>query len=207
MTSNTATGQYGPGHNSFTKTEDGTSDVLVYHDRGYKDISGDPLDDPNRRTRIQKLYWNADGSPNFGIPVADGATPYRLASVNHPDRYVRHQEFRGRLDADVRNLADSQFRTVPGLAGGGTVSLESANLPGSYLRESNGEVRLERDDGSAAFRSSATFRQRTGLSDAAWVSYESYSAPGRFLRHRDFLLYVEPAATALAKADATFRLE
>ncbi|MEU9419055.1 family 43 glycosylhydrolase [Streptomyces sp. NPDC048272] len=207
LTSNTATGQYGPGHNSFTKTEDGTSDVLVYHDRGYKDISGDPLDDPNRRTRIQKLYWNADGSPNFGIPVADGATPYRLASVNHPDRYVRHQEFRGRLDADVRNLADSQFRTVPGLAGGGTVSLESANLPGSYLRESNGEVRLERDDGSAAFKSSATFRQRTGLSDAAWVSYESYSAPGRFLRHRDFLLYVEPAATALAKADATFRLE
>ncbi|MEU9103903.1 family 43 glycosylhydrolase [Streptomyces xanthophaeus] len=207
FTSNTATGQYGPGHNYFTKAEDGNGDVLVYHDRGYKDISGDPLDDPNRRTRIQKLYWNADGTPNFGIPVSDGAAPHRLASLNYPDRYVRHREFRARLDADVRNLADSQFRTVPGLAGGGTVSMESANFPGSYLRERNGEVRLERNDGSAAFKSSATFHLRTGLADAAGVSYESYGAAGRFLRHRDFLLYSEPAATGTAKADATFRLE
>ncbi|HEX7305396.1 glycoside hydrolase family 43 protein, partial [Lentzea sp.] len=67
---NAATGQYGPGHNSFTVSEDGTSDVMVYHDRGYRDISGDPLNDPNRRTRVQKVYFRADGTPDFGIPVA-----------------------------------------------------------------------------------------------------------------------------------------
>ncbi|WP_179118229.1 glycoside hydrolase family 43 protein, partial [Saccharothrix sp. ALI-22-I] len=50
--SNTSTGQYGPGHNSFTVSEDGQSDILVYHDRNYRDISGDPLNDPNRRTRV-----------------------------------------------------------------------------------------------------------------------------------------------------------
>ena len=50
--SNDATGQYGPGHNTFTTSEDGKSDILVYHDRNYKDISGDPLNDPNRRTRV-----------------------------------------------------------------------------------------------------------------------------------------------------------
>ncbi|ONI92707.1 alpha-arabinofuranosidase, partial [Saccharothrix sp. ALI-22-I] len=49
---NSATGQYGPGHNSFTVSEDGQSDILVYHDRNYRDISGDPLNDPNRRTRV-----------------------------------------------------------------------------------------------------------------------------------------------------------
>jgi GH43 family beta-xylosidase len=73
--SNSSTGQYGPGHNSFTVSEDGQSDILVYHARNYEKITGDPLNDPNRRTRIQRLNWNADGTPNFGVPVPDGPTP------------------------------------------------------------------------------------------------------------------------------------
>ncbi|MEV3987991.1 glycoside hydrolase family 43 protein [Streptomyces sp. NPDC049837] len=72
FTSNDTTRQYGPGHNSFTVAEDGRTDVLVYHARQYKEISGDPLHDPNRHTRIQRLGWKPDGTPDFGIPVADG---------------------------------------------------------------------------------------------------------------------------------------
>lgn len=63
--------QYGPGHNSFTTTPDGKTDVLVYHARNYRDVKGDSLDDPNRATRAQAFGWRADGSPNFGVPVAD----------------------------------------------------------------------------------------------------------------------------------------
>jgi GH43 family beta-xylosidase len=63
--------QYGPGHNSFTVSEDGNYDILVYHARNYKQIIGDPLNDPNRHTRAQRLNWNADGSPDFGEPVLD----------------------------------------------------------------------------------------------------------------------------------------
>ncbi|WP_329212745.1 glycoside hydrolase family 43 protein [Streptomyces sp. NBC_00683] len=73
FTSSEETGQYGPGHNSFTVAEDGRTDVLVYHARPYREITGDPLHDPNRHTRIQRLAWNADGTPDFGIPVADSA--------------------------------------------------------------------------------------------------------------------------------------
>ncbi|GHH43902.1 GH43 family beta-xylosidase [Streptomyces candidus] len=205
FTSNTATGQYGPGHNTFTTSEDGKSDVLVYHDRNYKDISGDPLNDPNRRTRYQKLYWNADGTPNFGIPVADGATPVRFSSFNFPDRYIRHREFRATLAADVTNLADSQFRVVTGLAGSGTVSLESANFPGYYLRHKNHEVWVEKNDGSTTFRNDSSFHRRPGLSDTvAGVSFESYNFPGRYLRHYANLLVTQPVATTTAKADATF---
>ncbi|MFC7343500.1 family 43 glycosylhydrolase [Saccharopolyspora griseoalba] len=65
------TSQYGPGHNSFTVAEDGSSDVLVYHARPYEQVEGDPLLDPNRHTRIQRLRWNPDGTPDFGIPAAD----------------------------------------------------------------------------------------------------------------------------------------
>ncbi|WP_028612643.1 glycoside hydrolase family 43 protein [Paenibacillus harenae] len=58
---------YGPGHNSFTVSEDG-EDVLVYHARDYKDIEGDPLYDPNRHTRAQVFGWKDDGTPDFGLP-------------------------------------------------------------------------------------------------------------------------------------------
>ncbi|WAU84258.1 glycoside hydrolase family 43 protein [Streptomyces sp. Qhu-G9] len=71
FTSNDTTKQYGPGHNCFTVAEDGRTDVLVYHARQYKDIVGDPLNDPNRHTRVQRLGWKRDGTPDFGIPVAD----------------------------------------------------------------------------------------------------------------------------------------
>ncbi|KUO12682.1 family 43 glycosylhydrolase [Streptomyces sp. DSM 15324] len=202
--SSAATSQYGPGHNSFTVSEDGKSDILVYHDRSYKDISGDPLNDPNRRTRVQKVYWKADGTPDFGIPVADGVTPQRFSSFNYPDRFIRHWDYRGKIEADVSPLADSQFRVVTGLAGTGTVSLESANFPGYYLRHKNFEVWVEKNDGTAAFASDASFYQRPGLADSAGISYESSNYAGRYLRHYDYLLYVQTPRTATDQGDATF---
>lgn len=66
-----ANGQYGPGHNTFTTTPDGKTDVLMYHARDYRDIQGDSLKDPNRHTRAQAIDWKADGTPDFGEPVAD----------------------------------------------------------------------------------------------------------------------------------------
>ncbi|MFC7303777.1 family 43 glycosylhydrolase [Streptomyces monticola] len=71
FTSSEANKQYGPGHNCFTVAEDGRTDVLVYHARQYKEITGDPLNDPNRHTRVQRLGWKADGTPDFGVPVSD----------------------------------------------------------------------------------------------------------------------------------------
>jgi GH43 family beta-xylosidase len=67
---------FGPGHNSFTVDERGR-DVLVYHGRDYAKIEGDPLFDPNRHTRMQYFRYRADGSPDFGEPVANG--PLRRA--------------------------------------------------------------------------------------------------------------------------------
>ncbi len=75
MTFSDEAGQYGPGHNTFTVSEDGSEDILVYHARQEeKYISGsyEPLYDAGRHTRVQKLFWNSDGTPNFGSPFADG---------------------------------------------------------------------------------------------------------------------------------------
>jgi GH43 family beta-xylosidase len=72
FSTNETTGQFGPGHNSFTIAEDGLTDILIYHARNYKEITGDPLNDPNRHTRAQSFGWHSDGNPDFGIPVPDG---------------------------------------------------------------------------------------------------------------------------------------
>jgi GH43 family beta-xylosidase len=63
-----ANGVYGPGHNGFFKSPDGTEDWIVYH--ANNSASGGC--DMNRTTRAQKFTWNADGTPNFGTPVALG---------------------------------------------------------------------------------------------------------------------------------------
>ncbi|HYD85436.1 MAG TPA: family 43 glycosylhydrolase, partial [Opitutus sp.] len=62
---------YGPGHNSFTVSEDGATDLLVYHARNYREIVGNPLADPNRHTRVQPFAWRADGTPDFGEPAPE----------------------------------------------------------------------------------------------------------------------------------------
>jgi GH43 family beta-xylosidase len=71
FTSSETSGLYGPGHNGFTTTVDGKTDLFLYHARDYREILGSELADPNRHTRVQVLHWNPDGTPDFGQPLAD----------------------------------------------------------------------------------------------------------------------------------------
>ena len=60
-----AYGIFGPGHNSFVKSDDNSSDLCVFHGRMYDEIIGDPLYDPNRHTMILKVIWDSSGMPIF----------------------------------------------------------------------------------------------------------------------------------------------
>lgn len=79
-------GVFGPGHNSFTVSKDGTTDVLVYHGRSYANIMGNSLNDPNRQARMQVLEWADDGTPIFGTPVPDGPHVITGTPPDPPDR-------------------------------------------------------------------------------------------------------------------------
>lgn len=57
-------GIYGPGHNSFTLDEEGR-DICVFHARTYEEITGDPLNDPNRHTMLMKMEWDENDRPIF----------------------------------------------------------------------------------------------------------------------------------------------
>ena len=59
---------FGPGHNSFTETDNPDEVLLVYHARTYTEIEGDPLWNPDRHTFVKPLRWSADGMPRFGRP-------------------------------------------------------------------------------------------------------------------------------------------
>ncbi len=69
LTSDDLIDEYGPGHNSFVKDENGDW-IFVYHSRDDVCYSGkcgyshhDPLYDPCRSARIRKVKWNSEGFP------------------------------------------------------------------------------------------------------------------------------------------------
>ncbi|GAB7191827.1 hypothetical protein NUM3379_25350 [Kineococcus sp. NUM-3379] len=198
---NVQTDRYGPGHNSFTVAEDGVTDVLVYHARDYAGYQGtDPLYDPNRHARVQKVYWHADGTPLFGVPVGNGGPIVRLSPADDAAAFVRHSGYVLRVDRDVRELADSQFRFVPGLAGAGTESIRSVNFPDRYVRvAADGTVRIDPLEEGAAFAGQASFRR---TATAKGISLQLASNAATYLRHDKGRLTAGPAAGARS----TFRL-
>jgi GH43 family beta-xylosidase len=65
FSSNPQANAYGPGHNGFFKSPDGTQDWMIYHAN-----PGPGLGCKNDRSpRIQSFTWKADGMPDFGQPV------------------------------------------------------------------------------------------------------------------------------------------
>ena len=68
LSRNDAAGVYGPGHNFFFKSPDGTQDWIVFHG---KTTTADTYAD--RAARAQPITWTADGLPDFGVPLADDA--------------------------------------------------------------------------------------------------------------------------------------
>lgn len=62
--------RFGPGHNSFTTSEEGET-IMIYHARDYKEIQGHELDDPNRATRARVVEWTPSGFPDFMQKLGD----------------------------------------------------------------------------------------------------------------------------------------
>lgn len=62
-------GVFGPGHHGFFTSPDGAETWIVYHAKTTSVFTY-----TNRTTRIQRISFNADGSPDLGQPLAIGAT-------------------------------------------------------------------------------------------------------------------------------------
>ena len=73
---------YGPGHNGFFKSPDGTEDWIIYH------ANAKPHEGCRRfrSPRAQRFAWNADGTPNFGNPVPIGEPIQRPSGASESGR-------------------------------------------------------------------------------------------------------------------------
>ncbi|MGW2723443.1 glycoside hydrolase family 43 protein [Streptomyces sp. NPDC001492] len=203
----------------------GTNKWALYLDqyatnRGYMPVTTTDPSNPAAYQQLASTSYNMGGTKKrhgwiMNLTAAEESrvlarwpnTPAnRLQSFNFQDRYVHHTNFDVRIDPNVSPVEDSQFRLRPGLAGTGTVSFESVNYPGYFLRHANYDFQLVHNDGSSQFAADATFRQVAGLADSTWSSFQSYNHPDRYIRHYAYELRLDPITTATARSDATFRV-
>ncbi|MDP9381424.1 MAG: glycoside hydrolase family 43 protein [Chloroflexota bacterium] len=59
-----ANGVYGPGHNGFFLSPDGTEDWIIYHAKSSAEYTYE-----GRNPRAQPFGWTPDGTPDFGVPL------------------------------------------------------------------------------------------------------------------------------------------
>jgi arabinogalactan endo-1,4-beta-galactosidase len=156
------------------------------------------LDENMRWTAAMDAYRETSG-------VVDIGEIKRIESYNFQGRFFRHANLIARIDSNVSPFDDSRFRVVPGLAGNGTISFESVNFPGYYLRHSSFNLVLAQSNGTTIFNNDASFVRVPGLANSSWVSYQSYNFPDRYIRHYAFELKLEQITGATAQGDATFR--
>lgn len=126
-------GVYGPGHNGFFTSPDGSEDWLVYHGNATTSQGcGD-----TRSTRAQPFGWNTDGTPNFGTPVATG-TSLAVPSGEH-----------GPITADVPGAAYQVVNRASGLClgvaggsgadGGNVQQQDCAGAAGQWVLDSTAD--------------------------------------------------------------------
>lgn len=181
------TSVYGPGHNSFTVDEEGR-DILVYHGRDYEKIEGDSLFNPDRHTRVQRLYYDAEGQPDFGVPVGNGPLPERFSPEGRAGSWLSHQGERPFVGAAP--LAQTQFRTTP--ATGGGVRLSPILMPDHCLVAApDGSVRIAPQAPSA---NGAGVFDRVALDGRGTIRLESRAFPGKALAARDSGLSLAPVS-------------
>lgn len=183
-------------------TGDGYFRMTAVHSGKVADVEG-----PSTADGAKVHQWSYVGAQNQQWTLTPFSTTSitRLQSHNFPTRHLRHHGFRGRIDANVSPLEDSQFRVRVGLTNASGVSFESANFAGYYLRvRSNGEVWVDKYENSTAFRDSATFERVPGLADSTKSSFRMWTDSTRYLRHYAYLMVAQSGSGSAFNADATF---
>lgn len=218
-------GVFGPGHNGFFLSPDGTENWIVYH----ANDSAQGVCDDRRTTRVQPFTWNEDGTPNFGTPLALGveiAAPSGDAGVDtvasfsqlvssfrsfaYDSAYLRRFDTTARVEVMDQPSLDAMFYVVPGLADPEGISIMSMTLSGYFLRRQGNAVIFSTNDGTQTFAEEVTWYIRPGLADENWISLEAYGQPGYYVG-RMFgimaLIQVSDSMPDTARQDATFEIE
>lgn len=189
--------------------------------RGYLPLTTTDFDDPNKFTIINNSRYSLGSShkrhgsilniTSDELNVVRGAVvgepTSKIQSYGDKNTYIRHYDFKAKVEVNVQPVVDSMWILVPGLADSdGYISFESVNYPGYYLRHYSFNMIVEKNDGTSTFAGDATFRILDGLADSSWSSFQSYNHSDRYIRTSDSLLKLDPISTSAEGVDATFRV-
>jgi RNA polymerase sigma factor (sigma-70 family) len=173
-----------------------------------EDMAKPVLEVTDYRSLVGAIGVRATGA-NARFSGLKVANPFVRLRPVHETGFVIHntkddkQKDITQLDRNVNRDDDALWHLAPGLADANGTSFESARLPGWYLRDKNGVIRFEKDDGSPEYKREATWNRRPGLGNKEAFSYESPSHPGEWIRQRRPLERM-PAPSDADKINSTF---
>ncbi len=130
-----------------------------------------------------------------------------LSPIDHPERSVRHSNFRLRFDENVNPAADGRWLLTSGLDGGSdTVSICSTNFPDHYVSVTDEGLLVQRGDGTPGFAAQASFVRESGLADAKGVSFHLTTSPDRYLKAGPSGMVIGPVSNSADRRAATFTI-
>ena len=215
-----------PGH-TFTATGHGSVVQIpgtdVWYGVNHAYYSGRILQ-TGRVCIVDRMWWTADGWPIMGQARSAGEGDLPLptspeAAAMQPDLRIRddgslftleaYQGYGCVLSDGTINgdCSASRLRARTGFMGPRSISIESVDMPGHFMRHRDGEIFFDPDDGSDLFKQDATFFDVAGIRDPSMVSIRPYNYPNNFIRHKDGKLRFDPFdQTTLMAEDATFKI-
>lgn len=191
----------GPGHNSVVHVPNNNVDVMIYHSW----LSGHVGGNPGRVLAIDRIWWTENNWPAVGIAGTpshqDLPDPRSSEFANMPInirlrvgtmislasyQWADHCWASGNATIDG-NCGDrnNYYYVREGLAGYGTVSLESVSKPGFFWRHEYGKLTLKYNDGSDLFRQDSSFIPVGGFQDQNLLSLRPINFPFNCIRHKN----------------------
>jgi hypothetical protein len=159
----------------------------------------DPGDDTADGTQLDIEACTGGADQQFGyltaVALAPGAeVSFRATTPCCTGDFLRHQNGRAVISAitvanPTLDKQDATWIVRPGLAGSSCLSFESKNYPNGYLRQTDGAVYQQQDDGTSQFASDATFCAAPGRNGQG-ESLSWNATPADYLRHYNGQLYV-----------------
>ncbi|KAI1260345.1 family 54 glycoside hydrolase [Xylariaceae sp. FL1019] len=175
---------------------------------------GYPSDDTENKVQADIIAAGyATRSMNDGPSITVGSTiSLKVTTPGYTDRVLAHSGDVVNTQAISTSDNTARWTVRSGLANSGCYSFESVDTPGSYIRHSAYQLRLNSNDGSKVFSEDATFCTQSGISGSG-ISIRSWSYAARYWRHYDSLLYIAGNSGPMAfdstvsyNADVTFAI-
>ncbi|CEJ81876.1 Putative Arabinofuranosidase B [[Torrubiella] hemipterigena] len=164
----------------------------------YEGVMTSGYPDSDTENRVQDDIVNANyatTSLNSGPKISVGSSvSFHVTTPGYTDRFISHNG--DTVNTQVVSSSSSYgarrqatWIVHKGLANSDCYSFESSDTPGSYIRHSAYQLRVNKNDGSKIFSEDATFCTESGLNGQG-DSIRSWSYPARYWRHYTATLYI-----------------